>query len=392
MTTLHRETAYALLGISFLGCAESALERVALADSDLEGLSDFYESARTARESSDDTRLNCLLETPDSGKTRAFRVSPSWLAIMSSELGFAAGYSENNDGTLNCGRAHEIAMKYRDARTNRVDSTDDDSVSSDESTKESSTWILGSSKSTLSPILGIDIPDNEGDFNRCTATIVSRGILATAAHCFDETPTEHGDIFKLTIHYMDSGKARVARDLTAYPVWKNYDGIEDYEDDFALIHVFQSPWINNKSHVLPMYVGKIKSKQSKHPSKLKVYGWGMLSQKSEAVARSLRTHKRPLSFSSVSPTGAVTIAGRNPRICEGDSGGPWLLRGAVALTTAEWGEYHKKESLNCMRRGDEMRTSGLGAKAEWIEEQVRRHTTRGKKGRCKRSGSLLRCS
>lgn len=231
-----------------------------------ESLRSFLDSAKVARSERNESLKLCRLRSPGVGEETVFRMSGEWLRTMMDDLRMGDKPFVSDDDELDCSAALDIVQMHRKNRIKSLEEGEAHAAAQSEQPSQvsESPWIVGSSKSTVTSVVGIDIPDgNQGLFTRCTATLIGRGVLATAAHCFDDANFGHGDVFKINVHYMDGVKKKSIIEKCAYFVEKDYGGLGGYEDDFALVHVFGSKWLDNKSNKSSLYVGVLRSTRSK---------------------------------------------------------------------------------------------------------------------------------
>jgi secreted trypsin-like serine protease len=193
-----------------------------------------------------------------------------------------------------------------------------------------------SAKNVLGHSVVALVSENEKGESLCTGSLISSGVVLTAAHCVEHNPKSMKIIFALDVHKAKESSMRDVDKFVKNPNWTHH--LDSGEGDLALVH-FKG---NVPAGYVPLKLAPEKL-ELKIGKKITIIGYGVTDGESKTNSGKLRQTSSEI-IDRKSETEMVTD-GQQSSVCFGDSGGPAVIKNGKDIF--QWGVASSVTNRDC---------------------------------------------
>jgi hypothetical protein len=201
----------------------------------------------------------------------------------------------------------------------------------------------------------------------CTAAMISPTFAVTAASCLELSSGARELAFPMTVTYFDPDtqtRRPVSRPDEVMYAWAipTWDGVDDYQDNLALIRR-NEPWLETDPSDYLRLNGGTRSGSVDDIYPMSLFGRGTLGNQGggEGTLRSA-----PVRLAGSDKHHMHDLEGSRA-VCPGDMGGPWIGTTAglpvVAGVTTAW---EIRGNLKCTASGAKQHAARINSRIDWI--------------------------
>lgn len=203
----------------------------------------------------------------------------------------------------------------------------------------------------------------------CTASLISKNIAVTAAHCLNQGAQDTVVLFGNDLHSKTLQK-RAVTSAIVHPLWKDHAGHGMDEGDIALVKFSGSPpagyhaikMLNSDKKLLPY-------------AEMEVAGYGITDAELKGGAGRLRKTRIKLLKPRTGKSEMILDQSKGHGACHGDSGGPAFVRdtsGKISLAGVTNRSYPAGARDDCRHQ---VVYTKVSAYKKWIAQGERRLRT-----------------